>query len=609
MQKVTTVLGGFILLNLIFMLSSAWGVSLEIATSERVAVANYKHVATQPVSEIRISEAIAGQEGQGLEFQLRSDQNVWSVKENPSLWLNVRNAGKKSITFKRSMGGLKLCVDGQEYAYRIDKISQEITLKPGEEAKSLHVILSPFWRSLVDDKPLSLSVGKHTVQILSPEEIEPAVKSNEIAIEIQEKLSVKITQDKPEPETVQPEINIDDNTIYPGIGLLYVHPGDSLDVVKRYLGEPPRTRNFSGSGQSVIYQQGAMDFFLRNQRIREMHFNQGYQGSLPNGIRISSKVEDVLKIYGDALKTVEVKRNEANGTCGNKVFYKIKADSSDTIIAYRFGLEREGLLFWFDQNKQVSQIIVYRPQNVEIKDPPLPVTYIIRFKAAKGLQATTADDLLKLFNDRHPQQTRTHHFRTEIVNQELTGLVCADSIMGSSKLRSELGQNKKISCYIRQASGNQLAKLYAMKVVSLDPELLKKTSPTSQPAEAGSGIDKKYTRQAVSQAFRCGMLWLKQMDKNKCDICWEQSAECMRKTLSKKDWQLAQEKTRCTLGKLISRKTISKEYTTTMRDLPEGEFVVIQFQTTFENGKEVVETITPMKEKDGNWRVSEYIIK
>jgi hypothetical protein len=37
--------------------------------------------------------------------------------------------------------------------------------------------------------------------------------------------------------------------------------------------------------------------------------------------------------------------------------------------------------------------------------------------------------------------------------------------------------------------------------------------------------------------------------------------------------------------------------------------VVITFETAFENKASAVETVTPMLEKDGKWRVSGYFIK
>jgi hypothetical protein len=42
---------------------------------------------------------------------------------------------------------------------------------------------------------------------------------------------------------------------------------------------------------------------------------------------------------------------------------------------------------------------------------------------------------------------------------------------------------------------------------------------------------------------------------------------------------------------------------------PDGEYVVIQFKTAFENKKFAIETVTPMLDGDGKWRVSGYFIR
>jgi hypothetical protein len=37
--------------------------------------------------------------------------------------------------------------------------------------------------------------------------------------------------------------------------------------------------------------------------------------------------------------------------------------------------------------------------------------------------------------------------------------------------------------------------------------------------------------------------------------------------------------------------------------------VVIQYETQFKNKKAALETVTPMREKDGSWKVSGYFIR
>ncbi|HEY5894810.1 MAG TPA: DUF4019 domain-containing protein, partial [Chthoniobacterales bacterium] len=60
---------------------------------------------------------------------------------------------------------------------------------------------------------------------------------------------------------------------------------------------------------------------------------------------------------------------------------------------------------------------------------------------------------------------------------------------------------------------------------------------------------------------------------------------------------------------LVSRKLKSAKYTKTLPGAPDGEYVILQFNTTFANKKEAVETVTPMLAQDGKWKVSGYFIK
>jgi len=48
---------------------------------------------------------------------------------------------------------------------------------------------------------------------------------------------------------------------------------------------------------------------------------------------------------------------------------------------------------------------------------------------------------------------------------------------------------------------------------------------------------------------------------------------------------------------------------TDLPNAPKGKYVVIQFKTSYRNKKDAIETVTPMKERDGGWKVSGYFIK
>jgi len=103
--------------------------------------------------------------------------------------------------------------------------------------------------------------------------------------------------------------------------------------------------------------------------------------------------------------------------------------------------------------------------------------------------------------------------------------------------------------------------------------------------------------------------WLKLTDGGNGAASWEQAAKLFRDVLTKEQWTQALAGVRPPLGKLISRKLISRQYTEKLQGAPDGKYVVIQYETLFEKKASAVETITPMLDPDGVWRVSGYFIQ
>jgi hypothetical protein len=122
-----------------------------------------------------------------------------------------------------------------------------------------------------------------------------------------------------------------------------------------------------------------------------------------------------------------------------------------------------------------------------------------------------------------------------------------------------------------------------------------------------------HTLQAGSQveeaAIASAQKWLTLIDEGKYSESWNQAAGFFKTAVSKKDWLKSMEAFRKPLGALISRKLKSKKYTTSLPGAPDGKYVVIQYETSFEHKKSAIETVTPMLDKDGKWRVSGYYIK
>jgi hypothetical protein len=103
--------------------------------------------------------------------------------------------------------------------------------------------------------------------------------------------------------------------------------------------------------------------------------------------------------------------------------------------------------------------------------------------------------------------------------------------------------------------------------------------------------------------------WLQLVDQGQHDASWEQAAELFKGAVTKEQWKQAASGVRAPLGKLASRKVRSRQYAEKLPGAPEGKYVVIQFDTVFEKNPSAVETVTPMLDPDGVWRVSGYFIR
>jgi hypothetical protein len=115
--------------------------------------------------------------------------------------------------------------------------------------------------------------------------------------------------------------------------------------------------------------------------------------------------------------------------------------------------------------------------------------------------------------------------------------------------------------------------------------------------------------EAEKKAVESAEAWLALVDQSKYGEAWDTASELLKNAVSKEDFGKALAAARKPLGKVKSREVKSKQYATSLPGAPDGEYVVIQFKTAFENKKSAIETITPMLDKDTKWRVSGYFIK
>jgi len=120
---------------------------------------------------------------------------------------------------------------------------------------------------------------------------------------------------------------------------------------------------------------------------------------------------------------------------------------------------------------------------------------------------------------------------------------------------------------------------------------------------AGSADDGK-TRAAEQAAVE----WLSLVDGMQYEASWAEAATFFRNQVSTSGWHKAVAAARSPLGGMVGRELVSATYATSLPGAPDGEYVVLQFQTVFENKAQAIETVTPMLDQ-GQWRVSGYYVR
>jgi len=209
--------------------------------------------------------------------------------------------------------------------------------------------------------------------------------------------------------------------ILAGRGLEEVGVGDMRDAVIGVLGAPERDSEERWLKYRLRY---GLDFILSmNDCVAEMRFNPGFRGKTTGGAGIGDSLDKAIGESGGALKTVQADSPETHGvTKGtDRVLYE-KKDDGHTTSAFKFIDAKRGILYWADENKRITQIVVFNAQR-----PDWPTTVVV-FAAKGDFIPQDSKELLAAFNENFPRDSgcRTHHYRALKVNDAWVGFICAD---------------------------------------------------------------------------------------------------------------------------------------------------------------------------------------
>jgi Protein of unknown function (DUF4019) len=114
---------------------------------------------------------------------------------------------------------------------------------------------------------------------------------------------------------------------------------------------------------------------------------------------------------------------------------------------------------------------------------------------------------------------------------------------------------------------------------------------------------------ADAAAKAAALAWLSLVDAGSYAESWTAASMRFREAIPKAQWESKVALGRGSLGALKSRRLLTATFKSTLPGAPDGEYVVIRFESSFEHKEAAIETVTPMKDEHATWRVSGYYIK
>ena len=124
------------------------------------------------------------------------------------------------------------------------------------------------------------------------------------------------------------------------------------------------------------------------------------------------------------------------------------------------------------------------------------------------------------------------------------------------------------------------------------------------------GSQVTHTQESATEAAQTSTeAWLSLVDSQSYAASWDAAAGLFKNAVTREEWQATAQAAREPLGQVQSRTLQSATSSTTLPGAPDGEYVVFQFNASYEHKSAAVETVTAVQEDDDTWHVGGYFIK
>lgn len=103
--------------------------------------------------------------------------------------------------------------------------------------------------------------------------------------------------------------------------------------------------------------------------------------------------------------------------------------------------------------------------------------------------------------------------------------------------------------------------------------------------------------------------WLVLIDRGDAPASWNAASKKFQDAMPLSGWADVLRKERVPLGAVRSRAALKTSFQKQFPGVPEGDYALVGFETSFANRPQGHETVTLEREDDGNWRVVGYFVR
>jgi beta-lactamase regulating signal transducer with metallopeptidase domain len=229
------------------------------------------------------------------------------------------------------------------------------------------------------------------------------------------------------------------------------------------------------------------------------------------GCEPQSYAESLLKV----LLAARARSSVAMGFLGIFERYAKLQERLEVIMNTKHGSKKVGLLRWGLLAALAAVLLPMAPRADSTQGSEGVATYIVTFKSRDSGKLQDVEELLAAFNSQHPQNVRTHHYRTTNVGGIRIGYICVDGKDGLDAVLKMLKTSQELAL-VDYADGTEerLKRLYEMpqepdKVVSQTPQTGPPNIISTTPAVGATDVDPNLQEITVTfdRDMRNGMSW------------------------------------------------------------------------------------------------------